>query len=104
MEHGGDNMMIWGSMAYNGTGNIAFIIDTMTATKYIEVLRDNLPLIASLLGLSATYHFQQDNDPSKLHGTQECSCSLMSVEGSILLRSQQTLPQLKIYGIFCICK
>lgn len=64
-KHGGANVMIWGSMAYNGTGSIAFIIDTMTATKYIEVLRDNLPLIATLLGLSATYHFQQDNDPKQ---------------------------------------
>ena len=50
-------------MACNGTVSIAFIEDRMTATKYVDVLRDNLPLSASLLGLSAAYYFQQDNDP-----------------------------------------
>ena len=56
-------MIIWGCLAYSGVGNIAFIDDTMTVTSYIEVLRDILRFSASILGLSDTYHFQQDNDP-----------------------------------------
>ena len=63
VKRGFGNVMIWGCMAYSGVGNIVFIDDTMTVTSYIEVLRDILRFSASILGLSDTYHFQQDNDP-----------------------------------------
>lgn len=61
VKHGGGNVMIWGCMAYNDVGNIAFIDSIINAEKYIEVLRDNLEGAINL-SISETYYFQQDND------------------------------------------
>ncbi|KMQ88467.1 tc1-like transposase protein [Lasius niger] len=63
VKHGGGNVMIWGCMAYNGVGNIAFIDNIVNAEKYIKVLRNNLSKSAIKLDINETYYFQQDNDP-----------------------------------------
>lgn len=63
VKHGGGNVMVWGCMASNGVGNLDFIDTKMTASTYIDVLRNNLLSSARKLGLEQTFHFQQDNDP-----------------------------------------
>jgi hypothetical protein len=63
VKHGGGHVMVWGCMASFGVANLAFIEGTMDASKYIEVLRSNLPASAEKLGISDNYSFQQDNDP-----------------------------------------
>ena len=63
VKHGGGHVMVWGCMAANGVGNLAFVEGTMKAVDYVKVLRDNLSSSASKLRISETYYFQQDNDP-----------------------------------------
>jgi hypothetical protein len=70
--------MIWGCMAYNGVGNIAFIDGTMDASNYIEVLLSNLAHSALKLTINYSYHFQQDNDP-KLNTKKTRGWSLYNV-------------------------
>ncbi|GFX67393.1 uncharacterized protein TNCV_720571 [Trichonephila clavipes] len=42
LKHGGGNVMVWGCVAHNGAGNLAFIDNKMNALAYIDVLRRNL--------------------------------------------------------------
>ena len=37
VKHGGGNIMVWGSMAYNGVGKLHFIDETMNADLYINI-------------------------------------------------------------------
>lgn len=50
-------------MAFNGVGNMAFIEGNTNARHYINILRDNLLVSISKLGIEDSFSFQQDNDP-----------------------------------------
>ncbi|GFS63084.1 transposable element Tcb2 transposase [Trichonephila clavipes] len=63
LKYGGGNVMVWGCVAYNGAGNLAFIDNKISALAYIDVLRQNLLDSAKKLSLENTFIFQQDNDP-----------------------------------------
>lgn len=56
-------VMIWGSMAWNGVGNLEFIDGIMTKEVYLDLIQKNLPETARKLRLSRQYTFQQDGDP-----------------------------------------
>ncbi|GFY17287.1 transposable element Tcb2 transposase [Trichonephila clavipes] len=56
--------MVWGCVAHNGVGNLAFIDNKMNALAYIDVLRHNLIDSATKLSMEKTFIFQQDNDPN----------------------------------------
>ncbi|GFT27541.1 tc1-like transposase protein [Trichonephila clavipes] len=53
--------MVWGCVAHNGAGNLAFIDNKMNALAYIDVLRHNLLDSAKKLSIENTFIFQ-DND------------------------------------------
>ncbi|GFT91457.1 transposable element Tc1 transposase [Trichonephila clavipes] len=63
LKHGGGNVMVWGCVAHNGAGNLAFIDNKMNALAYIDVLRHNLLDRAKKLSMENTFIFQQDNNP-----------------------------------------
>jgi len=63
VKHGGGKVMVWGSMATNGTGNMQFIDVTMDQQYYQELVSANVKESARKLGLGRNFTFQQDNDP-----------------------------------------
>ncbi|GFU52958.1 transposable element Tcb2 transposase [Trichonephila clavipes] len=63
LKHDGGNVMMWGCVAHNGAGNLAFIDNKMNALAYIDVLRHNLLDSAKKLRMENTFIFQQNNDP-----------------------------------------
>lgn len=63
VKHGGGNVMVWGSMASSGVGNLVFIDSTMDKYGYLNILKENLHSSAQKLGLGNNFIFQQDNDP-----------------------------------------
>ncbi|GFX99580.1 transposable element Tcb1 transposase [Trichonephila clavipes] len=66
LKHGDGNVMVWGCVAHNGAGNLAFIDNKMNALAYIDVLRRNLLDSAKKLSMENTFIFQQDNDPKHI--------------------------------------
>ncbi|GFT09152.1 transposable element Tcb1 transposase [Trichonephila clavipes] len=42
LKYGGGNVLVWGCVAHNGAGNLAFTDSKMNALAYIDVLRHNL--------------------------------------------------------------
>ncbi|GFW75749.1 transposable element Tc1 transposase [Trichonephila clavipes] len=63
LKYGGGNVMVWGCVAHNGAGNLAFIDNKINALAYIYVLRRNLLDSAKKLIMENVFIFQQDNDP-----------------------------------------
>ncbi|GFU17403.1 transposable element Tc1 transposase [Trichonephila clavipes] len=63
LKHGDVNVKVWGCVAHNGAGNLAFIDNKMNALAYIDMLRHNLLDSAKKLSMENTFIFQQDNDP-----------------------------------------
>lgn len=63
VKHGGGSVMVWGSMAAAGVGNLCFIEGTMDQMKYLEILRVNLQPSVERLGLGRHWIFQHDSDP-----------------------------------------
>lgn len=63
VKHGGGNVMLWGSMAASGTGNIEFIDTIMDKMLYMSILKKNVKASVNKLNLPSVYYFQQDNDP-----------------------------------------
>lgn len=55
--------MIWGSMAWNGCGNLEFIEGIMNKERYLDIVKRNVAASARKLSLSRRYKFQQDSDP-----------------------------------------
>ena len=62
-KHGGGKIMVWGSIAASGVGNLVFIDVTMDHREYRNILRNNLKVSAQRLGFENQWVFQQDNDP-----------------------------------------
>ncbi|GFX14897.1 transposable element Tcb2 transposase [Trichonephila clavipes] len=62
LKYGGGNVIVWGCVAHNGAGNLAFIDSKMNALAYIDVLRHNLLDNTKKLSMENTFIFQQDND------------------------------------------
>lgn len=62
VKHGGGSVNVWGCFSWNGVGPIHRIEGTLTAEKYVDILKnvlvpwadENMPVI---------WKFQQDNDP-----------------------------------------
>lgn len=63
VKHGGGNVLLWGCMSANGTGNLVFIDGIMDQHVYLNILKNNLKQSVEKLGLEGRYLFQQDNDP-----------------------------------------
>ncbi|GFS91182.1 transposable element Tcb2 transposase [Trichonephila clavipes] len=62
LKYGGGNVMVWGCVAYNRAGNLAFFDNKMNVLAYIDVLRHNLLNSVKKLSMN-TFIFQQYNDP-----------------------------------------
>jgi DDE superfamily endonuclease/Transposase len=61
---GGNNLMVWGCMGWNGVGKLTEVIGKMDRFQYVEILKDSLVESMEKLDLDpATSCFQQDNDP-----------------------------------------
>ncbi|GFT37545.1 transposable element Tc1 transposase [Trichonephila clavipes] len=65
LNYVGGNVMVWGCVANNGAGNLAFIDNKMNALAYIDVLRHNLLDSAKKWSMENTFIFQ-DNDPKHI--------------------------------------
>lgn len=63
VKHGGQSVMVWGSMGHKGVGNLEFIEGNMNKEMYLSILKTNLKESARKLGIESTFHFYQDNDP-----------------------------------------
>lgn len=55
--------MFWGSMSWEGCGELEHIDGIMTKEKYLNILKSKLRLSAEKLGLNNEFVFQQDRDP-----------------------------------------
>ncbi len=53
--------MVWGCMSAAGTGELQFIVGTMNANMYCDILKQSM--IPSLQRLGHRAVFQHDNDP-----------------------------------------
>lgn len=63
VKHGGGSIMVWGCMSSKGVGTIHFIDGIMNQWVYNDILKKNIKQSAEKMGMSASYAFQQDNDP-----------------------------------------
>src|SRR3979490_2197296 len=64
VKFGGENIMVWGCMGWNGVGKLAEIEGRMDAEQYVEILDDHLLPSIEESGISeGDCIFQQDNDP-----------------------------------------
>lgn len=63
VKHGGESVMVWGAMGYEGVGNLQYIQGNMDKTIYLNILKENLQASAEKLGIENSFHFYQDNDP-----------------------------------------
>ena len=53
-------------MLFNGEKEMAFIESNRNVKQYTDILRDNLCNKALKFGISDSYYFQQDNDPTHI--------------------------------------
>ena len=61
---GGNNLMVWGGMGWNGVGNLIEVEGKMDAEQYCEILEEGLVESFETLEMEEGEHyFQQDNDP-----------------------------------------
>ena len=77
VKHGGGNIMVWGSMAYNGVGKLHFIDETMNADLYISILESNLKSSARLLRLGSNFVFQQDTAKKTVEFLEEQNVNVL---------------------------
>ncbi|GFW89735.1 transposable element Tc1 transposase [Trichonephila clavipes] len=54
---------MWGCVAHDAAGDLAFIDNKMNALAYIDVFRRNVLDSAKKLSMENTFIFEQDNDP-----------------------------------------
>lgn len=61
---GGNNLMVWGCMGWNGVGKLIEVEGRMDAEQYCEILEDGLVESFETLEMEeGERYFQQDNDP-----------------------------------------
>ena len=61
---GGNNLMVWGYMGWNGVGKLIEVEGKMDAKQYCEILDDGLVESFEKLDTEeGERYFQQDNDP-----------------------------------------
>ena len=61
---GGNNLMVWGCMGWNGVGKLIEVEGRMDAKQYCEILEDGLVESFETLEMEeGERYFQQDNDP-----------------------------------------
>ena len=61
---GGNNLMVWGCMGWNGVGKLVEVQGIMDAVQYCEILEDGLVESFEKLEMDEEERiFQQDNDP-----------------------------------------
>ncbi len=60
VKHGGGSVMIWGWMSAAGTGELQFIVGTINANMYCDILKQSM--IPSIRRLGHRAVFQHDND------------------------------------------
>ena len=60
---GGNNLMVWGCMGWNGVGKLVEVQGTMDASQYVDILEDGVVESFEMLEMEeGKHHFQQDND------------------------------------------
>ena len=61
---GGNNLMVWGCMGWNGVGTLVEVVGKMNAEQYCEILEQGLDESFEKLEMTERERiFQQDNDP-----------------------------------------
>jgi DDE superfamily endonuclease len=61
---GGNNLMVWGGMGWNGVGKLIEVEGKMDAEQYCEILEEGLVESFETLEMEeGECYFQQDNDP-----------------------------------------
>jgi transposase len=61
---GGNNLMVWGCMGWNGVGKLVEVEGKMDAQQYCEILDEGMMESFEKLGMKeGERYFQQDNDP-----------------------------------------
>ena len=64
VKHGGGGIMVWGCMCINGPGLICKVDGRINQSRYLDILKENIPKIISKFNLdSSSIIFQQDNAP-----------------------------------------
>lgn len=63
VKHGGGSLMVWGSLASSGVGELEFIDVKMNSEVYVDILANNLKKSAKKLKMGPRFTFMQDNDP-----------------------------------------
>lgn len=67
IKHGGGSLNVWGCFSWCGVGPIHRIDGTLTAVKYIDILKERLVDWADE-NMPVIWKFQQDNDPKHTAG------------------------------------
>ena len=64
VKFGGENIMVWGCISWEGVGRLAEVEGRMDAQQYVDILKDNLlPTMEESNIPLENLIFQQDNDP-----------------------------------------
>jgi hypothetical protein len=64
VKHGGNNLMVWGCMGWNGVGKLVEVQGKMNAEQYCEILEDGMLESFEKLEMEEEERiYQQDNDP-----------------------------------------
>lgn len=61
-KYSGGTIMVWACFSYYGKGKIIFLDETITSTRYQQILSENLIESSNIMGLKK-FIFQQDNAP-----------------------------------------
>ena len=63
-HRGGNNLMVWGCMGWNGVGMLVEVEEKMNADQYCQILSDGVVESFEKLEMEeGEWYFQQDNDP-----------------------------------------
>ena len=81
VKHGGGGIMVWECMCINGPGLICKVDGHINQSRYLDILKENIPNIISKFNLdSSSIIFQHDNAPinkakllQKWFSKQQCS-------------------------------
>ena len=63
-KFGGGNIMVWGCIGWEGTGDLVYIEGKMNADQYVDIMENGLLSSVEKLGMDLDgIIFQQDNNP-----------------------------------------